>query len=179
MIKPFLRPAIMVLLIMALFGMFVPSAANTTPEVNSIIQKVLNHKDTQISVNPLNSALKVAILAFKENKAEHSNFDWRWDIHIIRIEYRDMDKKVITVEMIRKEYKKNVTPGRSFVIQVVLDILADGYADNYFKEFKTTDGNNVIIEPVYPDRFVNKDWYEGDRQEFYEEELNYWHNKLK
>lgn len=184
--KSFLRPAILYSMILVAITLFTIASSPVKIEqskINAVVEKVLAHKDTRIITSELNPELKIAILELKENKANHSNFDWVWDIHIIKIEYRDYDKRVIWIEIIRREYKKNVSRGKSYVITSIIDFFGDGQIEQAYRDFRIVDDDNFFIYPQYPeDDFIVKKWYtpdENKKYKFYEEELNYWSKILK
>ena len=134
-------------------------------------------------INSLGSEFEIIYLISKENTAEHNKFDWRWTSHILKINYFP-SYNITELEVIVRYYKDFITTkSRGFEQWILVDYGIDGVIDTIKRDYSILGCNddkcksNYLILPEYPEKFVNKDWYnpsEKDANKIYNNELNYW-----
>lgn len=111
---------------------------------------------------------------------------WRWEAHRVKIDV----KGTIYIEFSVRYYQDFSSAGScGFEEWILLDYNMDGTVDEIRRDWKIVmedtkgiKGYNTIIDPYYPEGFVNEKWYYPSEKEIkdkYEAELEFWLDFVK
>lgn len=124
------------------------------------------------------------ILFYKENKAEHDHFDWKYHNHYLYVvdDKSEYSSYMDFITIIVKEYQEHSSIGRSFVLWELKDYNNDGIVDSYARYYVIVNDDNGVITPYYPEGFRDKSWLnptQEQAQKRYDEEISFWFKKLQ
>jgi len=122
-------------------------------------------------------------IASKENRAEHDNFDWRYDLHFVTATYNEQNPWAAYLTIVIKEYQEFVSgDNRGFVIWIFVDMDMDGFLDSWSRDYTIVGRDNLIVMPQYPEGLLNREWFDPAQKEAqarFEREINYWLGQVK
>ena len=95
---------------------------------------------------------------------------------------------MVELEIVSRDYQEFATTrSRGFDQWILVDVNLDGKIDIVYKDYTIIACedddciNNYIIQPHYPEGFINNGWYnpsEEKSNERYNKEINYWMNTI-
>lgn len=112
--------------------------------------------------------------------------DVRWEAHRVKIGVYGAPYIEFSVR-----YYKDFTSTAAYGFEewILIDWHLDGVVDEYIKEWRPvirdytgSPNMDMIIRPIYPEGFVNYEWYKATKEELqekYEAELEFWLNHIK